>query len=211
LTTSVYFQYGASASYGFTTIAQSYSGSTAQPVSANIPGLGPSTTYHFRLVGTYSGGISFGNDRMFTTLPAGVPPVITSPATARTTVGQLFAYQITAANGPTSYTAAPVPQGMMFDGASGILGGTPMTPGTTQIQLTASNSFGTGLRTLTLTVQPASNPGLTIASGTSITARKGQFFSFEVFTNGASTNARLSATGLPTGLSEDPVTDLISG
>jgi len=211
LTTSVYFQYGASASYGFTTVAQSYSGSTTQPASANIPGLGPSTTYHFRLVGTNSGGTSFGNDRAFTTLPAGMAPVITSSATATATVGQLFAYQITAANGPTSNTAAPVPQGMTFDGISGMLGGTPMTPGTTQIQLTASNSFGTGMRTLTLTVQPASNPGLTIASGTTITARKGQFFSFEVFTNGASTNARLSATGLPAGLSADPVTGLISG
>jgi hypothetical protein len=79
LTTSVYFQYGASASYGFTTVAQSYSGSTTQPVSANIPGLGPITTYHFRLVGTNSGGTSFGSDRIFTTLVAGVPPVITSP------------------------------------------------------------------------------------------------------------------------------------
>jgi hypothetical protein len=100
---------------------------------------------------------------------------------------------------------------MTFDGASGILGGTPTAPGTTQIHLTASNSFGTGMRTLTLTVQPASNPGLTIASGTSVTARKGQFFSFEAFTNGGSTNARLSATGLPAGLSADPVTGLISG
>src|SRR6266576_5796171 len=144
LTTSVYFQYGASASYGFTTVAQSYSGSTTQPVSENIPGLGPSTTYHFRLVGMNSGGTSFGSDRTFTTPAAAVPPVITSPATATATVGQVFAYQLTAANGPTSYTAAPVPQGMTFDGASGMLGGTPMTPGTTQIQLRASNSFGTG-------------------------------------------------------------------
>ena len=36
-------------------------------------------------------------------------------------------------------------------------------------------------------------------------------FSFEVFTTGGSTNARLSATGLPPGLSADPVTGVISG
>jgi hypothetical protein len=60
-------------------------------------------------------------------------------------------------------------------------------------------------------VQPAPNSGLTIKSGTSITARKGQFFSFDVFTKGGSANARLTATHLPPGLSYDPLTGLISG
>jgi hypothetical protein len=158
-----------------------------------------------------SGGTSFGNDRTFTTAAAAVAPVITSPATAKATVDQLFVYQITAANGPTSYTATPVPQGITFDGVRGILGGTPTNAGTTQIQLTASNSFGTGMRTLTLTVQPTSNSGLTISSATSITARKGQFFGFKVFTTGGSVNARLTATHLPLGLSADRETGLISG
>jgi uncharacterized delta-60 repeat protein len=213
LTTSVYFQYGASASYGFTTAAQSYSGSTTLPVSANIPGLGPNTTYHFRLVGANNGGTSFGGDRMFTTLGAGVPPGINSPGTATATVGQLFVYQVTATNGPTSYTAAPVPQGMTFDGVRGILGGTLMNPGTTQIHLTASNSAGTSIPALLalIAVQPLPPPGPVIASGTSITARTGQFFSFEVFTTGGSPMARLTATHLPPGLSADPGTGVIAG
>jgi len=211
-TSSVYFQYGASASYGFTTTTQNgYTGSTTQPVSAAIAGLGPNTTYHFRLVGTNSGGISFGPDVTFMTLPAGSPPVINSPGTATAAVGQLFAYQITAANGPTSYTAAPLPQGISFDGVRGILSGTPTNHATTQIQLTATNSHGMGVATLTLGVHPASNSALTIASGTSITARTRQFFSFQVFTTGGSANARLTATHLPPGLSADPVTGLISG
>ena len=49
--TSVHFEYGATASYGFTTPSQPYTGSTTQPVSADIAGFGPNTPYHFRLSG----------------------------------------------------------------------------------------------------------------------------------------------------------------
>jgi hypothetical protein len=138
-------------------------------------------------------------------------PVITSPSTATATQGRLFVYQVTATGSPSSYTATPLPPGLTFDSAHGILGGTPTDPGTTQIQLTASNSGGTGMATLTLTVQPAPSSGPVITSGTSITARTGQAFSFDVFTIGGSATARLSATGLPPGLSADPVTGVISG
>jgi len=137
-------------------------------------------------------------------------PVITSPPTATATQGQLFVYQVTATGTPTSYNATPLPPGLTFDSDHGILGGSATDPGPTQIQLTASNSFGTGMATLTLTVQSAPSSGH-VTSGTSITARTGQPFSFEVFTVGGSSSARLSATGLPPGLSVDPVTGIISG
>jgi hypothetical protein len=139
------------------------------------------------------------------------PPLITSPSTATATEGQLFVYQVTATGTPTGYTATPLPAGLSFDSVSGILGGVPTNTGTTQIQLTASNSVGTGMKTLTLTVQPFPSSGPIIASGTSITGRTGVPFSFEVFTTGGSTTARLSATGLPPGLSADSVTGVISG
>ena len=139
------------------------------------------------------------------------PPVITSPTTATTTQGQLFVYQVIATGTPTSYSAVPVPAGMSFDSVRGILGGTPTSPGTTQIHLTATNSFGTGMKTLTFTIRPAPNSGPVIMSGTSITARTGMPFSFEVFTTRGDSSARLTATGLPPGLSADPVTGVISG
>ena len=146
-----------------------------------------------------------------TPTPTTTPPVITSPTTATTTQGLLFVYQIIATNTPTSYTATPLPAGMSFDSVTGILGGRPTSPGTTRIHLTATNSFGTGMKTLTLTVRPFPSSGPVIASGTSVTARTGQPFSFEVFTTGGSPTARLSATGLPPGLSADPATGVISG
>jgi hypothetical protein len=82
LTTMVHFEYGTTTSYGFTTVSQTKTGNTTQGVSANITALSPNTTYHFRLVGTNSGGTRHGSDRTFTTLsPTGPPVVATSAAT----------------------------------------------------------------------------------------------------------------------------------
>ena len=82
LTTSVHFEYGLTTSYGFTTTSHNYSGGTTQNVSANISGLSPNTTYHFRLVATNSGGTRYGGDRTFSTLtPTGAPGVTTNSAT----------------------------------------------------------------------------------------------------------------------------------
>jgi tetratricopeptide (TPR) repeat protein len=82
LTTTVYFQYGTTISYGLTTAIQSKTGDTYQNVAATIGGLTPSTTYHFRIVATNSAGTRYGADRTFTTLgPTGPPVVITNPAT----------------------------------------------------------------------------------------------------------------------------------
>src|SRR5206468_10622337 len=79
-TTSVYFQYGLTTSYGSTTATQTKTGNTVQAASANISGLTANTTYHFRIVGHNGGGTSFGADRTFTTLTATGPPVVSTSA-----------------------------------------------------------------------------------------------------------------------------------
>jgi hypothetical protein len=67
LTTTVYFQYGTTISYGLNTAPHSQTGSTFRNISANINGLSASTRYHFRIVATNSGGTRYGSDRAFTT------------------------------------------------------------------------------------------------------------------------------------------------
>jgi len=82
LTTTVYFEYGTTTSYGFSTALQSQAGNTYRNIAANINGLSASTRYHFRIVATNSAGTRYGGDRTFTTLsPTGPPVVFTNPAT----------------------------------------------------------------------------------------------------------------------------------
>jgi hypothetical protein len=82
LTTTVYFQYGTTTSYGRTTPVQTQTGNTVRNVSANISNLSANTVYHFRIVATNINGTRFGSDRTFRTLSATGPPVVTTnPAT----------------------------------------------------------------------------------------------------------------------------------
>jgi hypothetical protein len=67
LTTSVYFQYGTTSSYGHTTAMQSQTGNTYRNIAANISGLSTHTTYHFRIVATNSAGTRYGSDKTFRT------------------------------------------------------------------------------------------------------------------------------------------------
>ncbi|MFZ3376228.1 MAG: hypothetical protein WA183_11805, partial [Chthoniobacterales bacterium] len=78
LTTSVYFEYGTTTSYGSTTPVQTQTGNTVRNISANISSLNAGTVYHVRIVATNSAGTRYGNDSTFTTLSATGPPVVTT-------------------------------------------------------------------------------------------------------------------------------------
>jgi hypothetical protein len=67
LSTTAYFQYGRTTSYGSTTSNQTKTGNNYQNVSATIAGLSAHTTYHFRIVARNTGGTKYGGDRTFTT------------------------------------------------------------------------------------------------------------------------------------------------
>ena len=70
LSTTVYFQWGTTTAYGNTTPSQSIgSGTSNVGVSANLSGLSPSTTYHYRVVATNNAGTTYGADVAFTTAP----------------------------------------------------------------------------------------------------------------------------------------------
>jgi len=155
LTTTVYFQYGTTTSYGHTTASQIKSGNAYQSVSANISGIAASTTYHFRIVATNSSGTVYGGDRTFTTLSATGPPVaITNPATnvassSATLNGSVdphglttsvyFQYGTTTNYGRT--TAAQSQTGNTFRNIAAIVGLAGNT--TYHFRIVATNSVGT--------------------------------------------------------------------
>jgi hypothetical protein len=66
-TTTVYFQWGATTSYGHNTPKQTQTGNTYRNIPANISGLSASHLYHFRIVATNSAGTRVGSDRTFNT------------------------------------------------------------------------------------------------------------------------------------------------
>lgn len=78
--TTVYFEYGTTASFGGTTASQNIgSGNSPVSVSANLTGLSAGTTYYFRAVATNSVGATAGNTLTFITSTP-LPTVVTTPA-----------------------------------------------------------------------------------------------------------------------------------
>ena len=80
------------------------------------------------------------------------PPVITSPTSASGQRGEPFSYRITATNSPTSYNATGLPAGLSVDTSSGLISGTPQDFGAFQLQISATNSKGTGSATVVLSI-----------------------------------------------------------
>ena len=75
--TSYHFEYGPTRGYGFSAAAGSLGAdNTAHPVAADLAGLAPGTTYHFRIVATNAIGTTAGDDVSFSTPPA---PVAVAP------------------------------------------------------------------------------------------------------------------------------------
>jgi photosystem II stability/assembly factor-like uncharacterized protein len=82
--TTYWFEYGPDTSYGTATSSVSAgAGKAGVAVSANITGLDPATTYHFRAVAQNAKGTAYGADREFAT--ANIPPTMDSvdPITLR--------------------------------------------------------------------------------------------------------------------------------
>jgi phosphodiesterase/alkaline phosphatase D-like protein len=68
--TTYHFDYGTTTSYGSQSPAadaDAGSGSSVVPVSTDLNGLTPSTTYHYRVVATNADGTTTGSDQTFTT------------------------------------------------------------------------------------------------------------------------------------------------
>ena len=184
LTTSVHFEYGTTTSYGSSTATQNYNGTTTHNVSANITGLSPNTTYHFRLVGSNIAGTRYGSDRTFTTLSAtGAPVVITNPATnvasfsatlnssvdphgLTTTIH--FQYGTTTSYGLT--TASQSKSGNTYQSVSANIGGLSAST-TYHFRIVATNSAGTRYgsdRTFT-TLSATGAPVVTTNPATNVT------------------------------------------
>ena len=100
----------------------------------------------------------------------GAPPSITSPLASSATVGIAYSYQITATNSPTGFNAAGLPAGLSVNTNTGLISGTPAASGSYNVQISATNSYGTGSAALVLAVSAADTTAPSIPTGLSATA-----------------------------------------
>ena len=171
--TTVRFEYGLDDGYGTTVAATpaSLAGKDDTVIGTALGGLLPNTTYHFRAVAECAGGVIRGEDRSFTTRPAGSPPVfagyqLTTPwqtpvsvalrkllAKASDPDGEAFA--VTAA-GPASTgggTVVLLLDAIRYTSPNGF-------SGIDTFPITLTDSDGTAATgTVTVTVGPAPNAG----------------------------------------------------
>jgi len=188
-------------SFGATGLPAGLTVNTGSGLISGAP-TGPGTS-SVTVSATNSGGT--GGAPLTLTVNA-VPPVITSSATAGGTVASSFSYQITATNSPTSFGATGLPAGLTVNTVSGLISGTPTGPGISHVTVSATNSAGTGSGPLTLTVT-AVPPVITSSATASGTVGSG--FSYQI--TATNTPTSFGATGLPTGVTVNTVSGLISG
>jgi hypothetical protein len=155
--TTIYFQYGLTTSYGSTTTSGSI-GTSAGNYGTTVSGLTANTLYHFRIVAYNSGGTNYGGDLTFG-LPPQPPSATTQAASLITsTSAQLnsyvnpngasttiyFQYGLTTNYG--NFSATNTLASDLVDAQPVALPITGLLPGTTiHFQAVARNSAGTNL------------------------------------------------------------------
>jgi REJ domain/Putative Ig domain len=136
--------------WGATGLPPGLTGPSATGLISGTPTTAGSYTVH--LSATNANGT--GTRNVTFTISTPPPPTVTSSGTASGTWGQLFSYQITATNNPTSYgTTVSIP-GVNFDASTGSFSGTPTQLGQFSGTISATNAYGTGGKTLTVTINP---------------------------------------------------------
>jgi hypothetical protein len=143
---------------------------------------------------------------------------ITSASTASATNGTLFTYQIVANNGPISYAATGIPDGLQIDAATGLISGIPNDDaGSYTILLQSVGGTVTSTQTLTLTLSAAvGNPPIIVTTTNAVNLFAGVLYSnaYSIVASNAPSNPPITSYGasnLPAGLSVNTNTGVISG
>ncbi|HUB65882.1 MAG TPA: putative Ig domain-containing protein, partial [Candidatus Methylacidiphilales bacterium] len=133
-------------------------------------------------------------------------PVIISSPTATGMAGQSFSYQIAASNAPTSFGTSGLPAGLNINTSTGLISGTPASGGTSNVIISATNSYGTTSALLNLTISAITSP-------LTATTTVGAPFTYTITSTITPTNSYpvvYTVGTLPAGLTFDG-TNIISG
>ena len=156
--------------------------------------------------GATLGGGSAGQGTVFK-LALGIQQ-LTSSATAAGTATLPFTYQVTTSTPTTNFVATNLPAGLSINQATGLITGTPTTPGTSTTTFTLTGASGSNTAQVVFTIIPLPVPGVTsilYAFGS-----VGNTFTYTPTATNAPTS--YSANGLAgTGLAINSTNGVISG
>jgi hypothetical protein len=142
---------------------------------------------------------------------------VTNPGSKTGTVGTAASLQIQTndtAGGTLSYSATGLPTGLAISSSTGLISGTPTAAGTFSTTITATDSTGpSGSATFTWTINPATGNTVTVTNPGNKTGTVGTATSLQIHASDSASGQALtySATGLPTGLTINSSTGLVSG
>lgn len=157
--------------------AAALAGNTVQSVSGPIAsGISAGNTYYYRVCAQSVAGYGCGVVKSFTTPPNGAPYFTSDSPDDTATVGVPYAYTFAATN-PACGTPSPpysmtvnsgsLPSGLAFDDTTGVLSGTPTTPGTSTFTLRVENGCGGSTTSILSITVEAGAPIAASASPTS--------------------------------------------
>jgi len=181
-------------------------GLNIDPLTGVITGV-PTTT------GTYNATITatnaYGDGTGITTITVGgtslhIAPVVTSTSMSGTN-GTAFSYAILATNSPTNYSVSALPAGLTLNNTTGVISGTPTLEGTYIVNVSATNIYGTGTGTDTITILYA--PPFLDYDGIIVTLASP--FNYPIIATNHPTSYH--AVNLPAWATLDTLTGIISG
>ncbi|MCB0164434.1 MAG: putative Ig domain-containing protein [Anaerolineae bacterium] len=137
-------------------------------------------------------------------------PVIISTPVTEVTVNQPYSYDVNATGNPTPTYAlvAPIPAGMTINSTTGVISWTPTAVGSVNVTVNASNSKGTATQSFVITVAALSAPVITSTPVTQ--AAVGEAYNYDVDAVGSPTPTYDLAAPVPSGMTINPTTGVIS-
>ncbi len=145
------------------------------------------------------------------TINAGLSCSTTSLPTGFT--GTAYSGPISCSGGTTPYTfsATGLPAGLTIDALTGTISGTPTATSTGNVTVTVTDSTLPTHQTVSKTLSLTINLGLSITTTALPVGFTGTPYAGPVIATGGTTPYTFTATGLPAGLTIDPVNGTISG
>jgi hypothetical protein len=184
------------------------SGLSIDPASGVVSGTAAAGSGGVRALTATASNLAGSTPQSFT-LTLTEAPTITASSSASCTVGAPCSLSVSASGFPAPTFSLPgLPDGLSVDPTSGQISGTPAaaTGGVRNLTLGASNTAGSATQPFALTINEA--PGFTSAASASCTV--GSACTFTLVATGFPAPT-FNLPGLPSGLSLDPVSGVVSG